>query len=50
MTHDELLANIHAKGNSPFETIKYDLNGQKNIQLVFKALREVVELHKPVEN
>ena len=50
MTHDELLAKIHSKGTSPFDTIKYDLQGQKNIQEVFNALRAVVELHKPVIN
>jgi len=47
MTHDELLAKINGKGSADFATLKYNPEGQKDIQDVFKALRAVVELHKP---
>ena len=49
MTHDELLARIDAKGDCPFDFLKYNPEGQKGIQDVFNALRAVVELHKPVQ-
>ena len=44
MTHDELLDRIDAKGDCPFDFLKYNPEGQKGIQDVFKALRAVVEL------
>jgi hypothetical protein len=47
MTHDELLARIKEKGSANLATLKHNPDGQKNIQDVFKALRAVLELHKP---
>ena len=44
MTHDELLARIKEKGSADFATLRYNPDGQKDIQDVFKALRAVVEL------
>ena len=49
MTHDELLARIGVKSAHPFSTIKYNEEGQKDIQDLVKALRAVVELHKPIK-
>ena len=49
MTLDELLVRIDTKGDCPFDFLKYNPEGQKGIQDVFKALRAVVELHKPDE-
>ena len=46
MTHDELLAKIKEKGSADFATLKYNPEGQKDIQSIFKALRAVVELHE----
>jgi len=49
MTHDELLAKINGKGSADFATLKYNPEGQKDIQDVFKALCAVVKVHKPTD-
>ena len=49
MTRDELLARIEEKGSHDFATLKYNPEGQKDIQDIYKALRAVLEIHKPDE-
>lgn len=44
MTHDELLAKINKMGNHPFDTLKYNFEGQRDYQNIFQALHSVMEL------
>ena len=46
MTYLDLLQKLDDKGSHPFEFLRHNTEGQKDIQEIYKALQAVIELHQ----